>query len=114
MQIVKQKKTKRVDLSTTASVEEYTMREPMINGSTVIISGRYPEKGYATNLKSHELALILSGSGVVATKSKKVSIELGDCILLQPKEKYYWNGHMALFIINTPKWNPRQHKIVKT
>ncbi|HLD25322.1 MAG TPA: hypothetical protein VJB96_05390 [Patescibacteria group bacterium] len=113
MQIVKQKKTKRYDAAPTTSIEEYIMREKSISGATAIVSGRYPEKGYATNLVSYELVLVLSGNGYIGTKRKKRAIELGDCLLLKPKEKYYWLGHMALFMVTTPAWNLRQHKIVK-
>lgn len=113
MQIVKQKKTRRVEASTTTSVEEYCMRGSAISGSTAIIYGRYPEKGFAVNTKSYELALVISGNGHIGTKRKKVAIELGDCILIKPDEKFYWDGHMAIFIACSPKWTSRQHKIVK-
>lgn len=113
MQIVKQKKAKRVDASTTTSVEEYRMRESAISGSTAIIYGRYPEKGYTVNTKCFELALVISGNGFAGTKRKKTAIELGDCILIKPNEKYYWDGHLAIFLACSPKWASRQHKIVK-
>lgn len=112
MQIVKQKKARRVDASPTTSVEEYLMKENRIGGSTVIISGRYPEKGTATNLISTELVLVLSGNGVIGHRGKETPIEMGDCILLKPKEKYYWNGHLALFIVCTPTWKSKQHKVI--
>jgi mannose-6-phosphate isomerase-like protein (cupin superfamily) len=112
MQIVKQKKARRVDASPTTSVEEYLMKENRIGGSTVIISGRYPEKGNAINLISTELVLVLSGNGVIGHRGKETPIEMGDCILLKPKEKYYWNGHLALFIVCTPTWKSRQHKVI--
>lgn len=112
MHIVKQKKTKRVDASSTTTVEEYRMAHSTISGSTAIISGRYPEKGFAVNNTCHELALVLSGNGYIGTKRKRVAIELGDCILIKPKEKFYWDGHMAVFLACTPKWSPRQHTIV--
>ena len=113
MQIVKQKKTRRVDASPTTSVEEYLMPEKTISGATTIVYGRYPESGFATNTISHELVLVLSGNGCIGTKRKKYPIELGDCILIQPHEKYYWEGHMALFIVSAPKWTPKQHKLVR-
>ena len=112
MQIVKQKKTRRVDASSTTSVEEYIMPESSISGTTAIIYGRYPEKGFAVNTLCHELALVLSGNGFISTTRKKTPIELGDCILIQPNEKFYWDGHMAVFIVCTPKWKPQQHKII--
>ncbi len=114
MQIVKQKKTRRRDASPTTSVEEYLMPEKTVSGATAIIYGRYPEKGFVTNLVSHELALVLSGNGFIGTKRKRIAIELGDCILIQPREKYYWDGHMALFIVSAPRWRAKQHKTSKT
>lgn len=113
MQKVSQKETHRVDTSPTTSIEEYLMRDRHISGATAIISGRYPETGFATNLVSYELVLVLSGNGFIGIKGKKeVPIELGNCLLIKPREKYYWKGHMALFMASTPKWNPSQHKIV--
>ena len=113
MQIVKQKQTHWVETAPSTTVEEYLMRDSDINGSTAIISGRYPEKGFAVNKVSKELALVLSGDGYIGTPKKKIPIVIGDCILIKPKEKYYWNGHMALFIACTPKWKARQHHFTK-
>lgn len=112
MQIVKQKQTHRVDTSTTTSIEEYLMRDKNISGATVILSGRYPDAGYAVNHISHELAIVLSGSGFVGTQRKKIPIELGNCILIKPKEKFYWDGHMALFMVCAPSWKSTQHTII--
>jgi len=114
MQIVKQKETHRIDTSPTTSIEEYIMPDRHISGATAIISGRYPEVGYATNTLSYELVLVLSGNGLLGMKGKKpIPIELGNCILIKPKEKYYWDGHMALFMATTPKWSQKQHKITR-
>ncbi len=112
MQIVKQKQTHWVETAPTATVEEYLMRERTIGGATSIISGRYPVKGYAVNTVSRELVLVLSGDGYIGTPRKKTPIVIGDCILIKPKEKYYWDGHMALFMVCTPVWKSSQHTIV--
>jgi len=112
MQIVKQKQTHWVETAPTTTVEEYLMRDTRISGATAIISGRYPEKGYAVNMVCHEMALVLSGSGYVGTKKKKMPIVLGDCILIKPKEKFYWQGHIAIFMVCAPRWTDKQHKIV--
>lgn len=88
------------------------MRDSSISGATVILSGRYPDKGFAINSVSHELVLVLSGSGVIGTKNKEFQIELGNCILIRPKEKYYWRGHMALFMACAPSWKTKQHHMV--
>lgn len=113
MQIVKQKHVRRIDASATTTVEEYLMNERAISGATAIISGRYPNEGFATNTVSKELVLVLSGGGAIGWKGKELPIELGDCILIQPKEKYYWKGHLTLFMACTPTWKPTQHKVVQ-
>lgn len=112
MQIVKQKQTHWTDPTSTTTVEEYQMGSPAISGATAIISGRYPQKGYAVNKKSTEMALVISGGGYVGTPRKKTPIVLGDCILIRPNEKFFWQGHMALFMACTPRWNQKQHHFV--
>ncbi len=113
MQIVTQKQTHWIETAPTTTVEEYIMRDPDVSGSTAIISGRYPLKGYAENTVSKEIVLVISGNGYIGTKTKKIPIVIGDCILIKPKEKYYWDGHLALFMACTPKWQAAQHKLVK-
>ncbi len=113
MQIVKQKQTHWVETAPTTTVEEYVMRERGLSGATAIISGRYPVKGYAMNMISKELALVISGDGFIGVTGKKIPIVIGDCIFLRPKEKFYWEGHMALFIATTPAWKAKQHHMVK-
>lgn len=98
-----------MDASPTTSVEEYRMPNQTLSGATAIVYGRYPEKGYATNTKSHELALVISGNGFIGTKRKRMAIELGDCILIRPNEQFYWSGNMAIFMVCAPSWKPSQH-----
>lgn len=112
MQVVKQKQTHWVDPAPTTTVEEYRMSANRISGATAIISGRYPENGYAVNKTCHEIAMVLSGSGIIGSPKKKHHLVIGDCILIKPGEKYYWNGHMAIFMVCAPKWTASQHAIV--
>lgn len=113
MQIVKQKQTRWVETAPTTTVEEYDMKERAISGATAIISGRYPIEGFAVNLLSTELVLVISGNGFVGTEKETIPIVIGDCIRIKPKEKYFWEGHLALFIASTPSWKAKQHRIVK-
>ena len=113
MHIVKQKQTHWVETAPTTTVEEYLMPEHGISGATAIISGRYPVEGYAMNAVSQELALVISGDGAIGVRGKKIPIVIGDCIFIKPKEKFYWEGHMALFIASTPAWKAKQHRMVK-
>lgn len=113
MQIVKQKQTRWIETAPTTTVEEYVMTDKDLSGATAIISGRYPMKGYAVNEKSKEMILVISGNGYIGKRGERIPIVIGDCILLKNKERYYWDGHMALFMVTSPAWHPRQHKIIK-
>jgi hypothetical protein len=31
-------------------------------------------------------------------------------ILIEPEEKYYWDGNFTLFVPCTPAWYPEQHE----
>ena len=93
---------------------EYKMTEPDINGAVVEMSGRYPAKGLVMNEVCKELVYILEGSGkVVLDGEREIELNVGDLILLNPGEKYYWEGQMKTFISCTPAWYPEQHKEIK-
>lgn len=111
MQIVKQKKTNIVDAAKGVTIYEYLMQETGISGATTTIDGRYPEIGFATNTTSKELVLVLDGEGAIGMTDKESSIEIGDCILVDRNEKFYWQGNMTLFIVCTPSFKPEQHKL---
>lgn len=112
MQLVKIADAQKVPASPSTTIFEYMMDESAINGATAIIRGRYPEKGFATNSISKELVLVLEGNGVIGFEDKKVAIEKDDVLLLNPNEKYYWEGNLSLFMACTPAWKPDQHKLV--
>lgn len=111
MQIIKQKQTNVVDAATGVTIYEYVMSEQTLGGSTAIIGGRYPEIGHATNTISKELAYVLDGEGIIGIDGKETHVEIGDCIYIEPNEKFYWNGSMVLFMVCTPAFKPEQHII---
>jgi mannose-6-phosphate isomerase-like protein (cupin superfamily) len=92
---------------------EYPLDDPDINGAVITLNGRYPENGCAVNEISKEMAYVIKGSGRVAIENKEFPINEGDIILIDPGEKYFWQGNMELFMPCTPAWSPNQHKIVK-
>ena len=109
MQIVKQKKTHSVDAAENVTIYEYLMTNTAISGSTATINGRYPKNGFAKNTISKEIALVLSGNGVIGIHEKETSIEIGDCIFIDENEKFYWHGTMTLFIVCAPAFKSAQH-----
>lgn len=111
MQIVKQKQTNVVDAARGVTIYEYVMSEQALGGATATIDGRYPETGHATNTISKELVYVLDGEGVIGINGKEIHIEIGDCIYIEPNEKFYWNGAMVLFMVCAPAFKPDQHII---
>lgn len=77
----------------------------------VQINGRYPEKGFAYNEVSKELAFVVSGKGEIIQPAGENKIDIGDVILLQPNERFAWEGKLTIFMATSPKFNPGQHKL---
>lgn len=91
---------------------EYHLGDVDINGAVVELFGRYPAQGRVTNTICKELVYIISGSGKIVVEGKEIKLQQGDQILILPKEKYYWEGTMMLFIACTPSWHSEHHKKV--
>lgn len=81
-----------------------------LNGVIIKLNGRYPDKGTVVNMVCKEMGYVIKGSGKVVVENKKTKIEEGDLVLIEPKEKYYWEGNLELFVPCTPAWYPEQHK----
>ncbi len=111
MKIVKSSHTKKFENSKTCIAIEYPLGDKDINGAVIELSGRYPEKGRAVNLKCKELAYVVKGEGKVAIENQTFKLNQGDLVLIEPGEKFYWQGDMTLFMPCTPAWSPNQHKV---
>lgn len=92
---------------------EYPLGDEDINGAVIKLSGRYPDEGRVVNEECKELAYVISGSGVLVIEGKKVELSEGDMVLIEPGERYYWDGSMTMFVPCTPAWSPEQHKEVE-
>lgn len=90
---------------------EYPLNDKDINFSMATITGRYPEKGYCTNEECKELIYVINGSGTLNKKDEAIEFEKGDVILIDKKEKYFWDGNCTIIMPCTPAWNPEQHKL---
>jgi mannose-6-phosphate isomerase-like protein (cupin superfamily) len=89
---------------------EYPLGDKDINGAVIKLKGRYPDKGRVVNLKCKELAYVIKGAGRVVVEGKEIQLHQGDLVLIEPGEKYYWEGEMELFMPCAPAWYPEQHK----
>lgn len=113
MKIIKKDKAKRFENSSSCAGVEYRLGDKEIDGAVVNINGRYPDKDRVVNLKCKELAYVLGGEGRIIIESNEIKLEKGDLVLIEPGEKYYWNGNLEMFISCTPAWYPEQHQETK-
>ena len=112
MNIIQSSQTKKIQATPTTTIWEFELDEKAISGAVTEINGRYPEKGFAVNKKSKELAFVLSGSGYVITPTIKRPIGVGDLVFLDKKESFAWEGALTLFMVTTPKFDPKQHRLI--
>lgn len=112
MEIVYKNQTKTFKNSDVCVAVEYPMKDNDINGAVIKIEGRYPDKGRVVNLKCKELVYIVEGSGEITIEEKNIKFRKGDSILINSKEKYFFDGNMTMFISCTPAWYIEQHKEV--
>ena len=113
MKIVRQSERKEYQNSKTCKAFEYPLGDSDINGALIEIVGRYPEKGWAVNTKCKEMAYIIKGCGQLFLFDRDFSLDSGDLILIEPGEKYYFEGTITMFVPRTPAWYPEQHKLVE-
>jgi len=90
---------------------EYENNDKDINIAVVEISGRYPDKGRMMNTVCKELIYIIDGNGQIFIEGNKIQLKTGDTILIEPYEKYYWEGKLKVIPACTPAWNIEQVKM---
>jgi mannose-6-phosphate isomerase-like protein (cupin superfamily) len=113
MKIVKKTQRQEFKHDDNCVIYEYWMDDKAIDGCIVKLKGRYPKNGLAENAVSKEMAYVIAGSGKVVIEDKEFGIDQGDAILINPGEKFYWEGDIELFIPCTPAWSTEQYKVVE-
>ena len=113
MKIIKKEQTKVVQNSKGCVAIEYPSNDKDINGAVIKLSGREPDKGRAVNLECKELAYVMKGSGRVVIEDNEIELNEGDLAIIEPGEKFYWEGEMEMFMPCAPAWHPEQYKKVE-
>ena len=113
MKIIHKNQTKIFKNSEACAAIEYPLGDKDINGAVIEINGRYPDKGRTVNLKCKEMAYIIRGSGKVSIEGVETEINKGSLILIEPGEKFFWEGNMTMFMPCVPAWYPEQYKEVE-
>ena len=110
MKFVAKKDRKEYKNGEFCTAYEYSLDDKDINGSFIEVSGRYPKRGRVANAVCKELAYIIIGSGKIVIEGKETLLGEGDLVMVEPGEKYFWEGKMTMFVPCTPAWYPEQHK----
>lgn len=113
MKLVKKSQTHSFQNSATCKAIEYPTDDKDINGAIVELTGKYPADGRVMNTKCKEMAYIIKGSVKLTIEKEIVELNEGDLVLLEPNEKYCWDGEVTMFVPCSPAWYPEQHKVVK-
>ena len=114
MKIVKKEEATKIKNSDTSHLLEYSngLKDADIDCAVNIITGRYPETGYAVNEKVKELVYVLEGTGTLNKKDESISFNQGDVLLIDKEEVYFWDGNCKIIMVCTPAWYKEQCKLL--
>ncbi len=110
MKILKSQQAHEFKNGETCTALEYPLEEKSINIAVIKLIGRYPETGQAMNTECKEIAYVTKGSGNVCVEGETVEVKKGDVVLIEPNEKFYWEGKLTMLMPCTPAWRPEQYK----
>lgn len=111
--IIKKSERKEHKNADTCIVYEYEFGNKDIDIAEAKIRGRYPERGYSLNQECIELFFVKNGSGKIEIDGESKELEEGDSVLIEAKQKYFFEGKLDLIITCRPAWNPDQYKVVE-
>ena len=114
MEVIKNSDAFKKNNSDKCEVIEYSFNDKDIDLGVATIISRYPEKGYCVNLVSKELIYVLEGEGKLYLKDKTIDFSVGDSILIDKGEKYYWDSkYCKVVLICTPAFSVDQYIVVE-
>jgi len=88
---------------------EYAHKDKNISIAFIELRGRYPDKGRVTNQICKEMVFVVKGEGKVEIDGNEFILNEGDTILIQPNQKFFWEGNLVLVMPCHPAWYPEQH-----
>lgn len=114
MKFVKKEEAQKVINSDTSYLLEYSKKldDKDMDFCINTIQGRYPEKGYCSNLKCKEIAYILEGNGTIHKKDNQIDFKQGDVILIDKEEVYFWEGDCQIIMVCSPAWYKEQCQLL--
>lgn len=86
--------------------------EAPLDMAEIVISGRYPQTGWARNRQSHEMVRVLHGAGSLALgEGSATPLAEGDVIHVPPDTWFAWEGDMTMLIVCSPPFSAEQYEI---
>lgn len=114
MKVIKKSETESFSNGPTCTGYGFPFGDKDMDIAVVTVNGRYPEVGYVLNEVCKEVAYVLRGSGrLIMGDGVAKDVGPGDAAMIQPGEKYYWEGKSLEMIMPcSPAFYPEQHKKV--
>lgn len=93
----------------------YVADEAPVDLAEITITGRYPERGWARNLESHEMMRVLSGSGrLLYSDGHEAGFTAGDVLHVPPMTWFAWDGDATILMATSPVFDPDKYKLKET
>src|SRR5680860_381018 len=104
MKIIKKDQTREFKNSDACMASGYPMDDKDIDGAVIKLDGRYPDTGRVVNEKCKELVYVIEGTGILMIEGEEIQLAEGDLAMIEPGEKYFFEGKLKLFTPCTPAW----------
>lgn len=112
MRVVTKRQTKEFKNGKFCVAWEYSTGDKDINAAVIDLTGRYPEEGCVVNRVCKEIIHVIKGSGTLTVDGQEIALVEGDQVLVEPNEKYFFDGKMTFVVPCAPAWYPKQHEHV--
>ncbi|MFH1474055.1 MAG: hypothetical protein ABIE55_04170 [Candidatus Aenigmatarchaeota archaeon] len=110
--IVKKSERKKHANTPSCIAYEYGHKDKDIDVAFIEIRGRYPERGRVVSKVSKEMIFISKGNGKIEIDGEYFDLNEGDAIIIQPNQKYFFEGKLDLVFSCNPSWNPENYENV--
>ena len=108
--IIKKSERKKHANAPSCIAYEYEHGDEDIDIAFIEINGRYPEKGRVVSKISKEIIFISKGNGKIEIDGESFTLNEGDTVLIQPNQKYFFEGELNLVFCCHPSWNPKNYE----
>lgn len=85
--------------------------EAQMDFAEIVITGRYPEYGWAMNEEAHEMVKVTEGKGKLLIKDEEaVELTKGKRGYIPAGVWFAWDGDMQMDMVCSPPFDPSKYK----